>query len=538
MHGLIFISYSRQESPFADSLIDNLEDRGFNVWVDYQDLTPAKPWLDEINRGIEAADIVLLVVSRTSMDSRFVSEEMQMALALKKRIILAIFEATKLPPELEHCEWVDFRGSFKRGLNDLINGVKKKKPLPQKGFKTPSSIWLCFLVSVIVSLIALPTFWTLYIPYYLIPLPYRILKRDFDFFHVQLAIVLLPFALFMSEAVFYEHKSSETAASEEGLLITAFFMLSFILAPLLFFLLRSKGMRRWGKPIATRPGFANLYHPDIKEVRSVSFAVDAAPEDKRYTNDIIKAMQEHGHRFVENAREAEITFVLISRYKSVIDYNPETQIVYPVLLQAVKDLDPKLQRIQWIDFRRGLKNLSVLARLLPEPAIIFKSLGIPPTGNQTVFPSVIQAITAYLITLGIVILGSWIIVLFKWRYVFSLADIVIQVIVLVISLATTFFTNHALINRKGRLASLHYLVSAIIVLGFFVLILFFHLGSIGIQAETARGGSGSTIIIFLIVPLIYIFGLMLITPLALWKWKDLWRWFPRRARKKQAVHQD
>ena len=40
----LFISYSHQEAPFADSLLDHLEDRGFEVWVDYQDLIPARPW--------------------------------------------------------------------------------------------------------------------------------------------------------------------------------------------------------------------------------------------------------------------------------------------------------------------------------------------------------------------------------------------------------------------------------------------------------------------------------------------------------------
>lgn len=61
----VFLSYSRQDSAFADNLLDKLEDTGFQVWVDYQSLMPKKPWLEQFGQGITEADVVLLVVTRT-----------------------------------------------------------------------------------------------------------------------------------------------------------------------------------------------------------------------------------------------------------------------------------------------------------------------------------------------------------------------------------------------------------------------------------------------------------------------------------------
>src|SRR5882762_5912081 len=104
MSSQVFLSYSRHEAPFADSLLNALENRGFKVWMDYHSLTPAKPWVPEIYRAIEEADIVLLVVSRSCMASEFASAEMETAFELNKRIILIIFEAVPLPPWLEQCE--------------------------------------------------------------------------------------------------------------------------------------------------------------------------------------------------------------------------------------------------------------------------------------------------------------------------------------------------------------------------------------------------------------------------------------------------
>src|SRR5215212_2492354 len=108
----VFISYSRRESPFVDVLLDALEDKGVNVWVDYHSLVPAKRWLNQIIEGIRQSDTFLLVVSKDSMASANVELEYKHALEQKKRVILIIFEAVSLPPALQACEWIDFRRSF------------------------------------------------------------------------------------------------------------------------------------------------------------------------------------------------------------------------------------------------------------------------------------------------------------------------------------------------------------------------------------------------------------------------------------------
>ncbi|MEW5960994.1 MAG: toll/interleukin-1 receptor domain-containing protein, partial [Chloroflexota bacterium] len=86
MTSSLFISYSRREAPFANSLLDALEDRGVKVWLDYHSLIPARPWLDQIFSGIAAADVFLLVVSKASLASKNVQPEWRRAKELQKRI--------------------------------------------------------------------------------------------------------------------------------------------------------------------------------------------------------------------------------------------------------------------------------------------------------------------------------------------------------------------------------------------------------------------------------------------------------------------
>ena len=64
MNPNIFMSYSRREVPFVNYLVDDLEDQGFNVWLDYRSLIPGTPWAEQIDKGIAESEVILLVVSR------------------------------------------------------------------------------------------------------------------------------------------------------------------------------------------------------------------------------------------------------------------------------------------------------------------------------------------------------------------------------------------------------------------------------------------------------------------------------------------
>ncbi|MEA2174340.1 MAG: hypothetical protein QOD00_1932 [Blastocatellia bacterium] len=520
----IFISYSRQEAPFVDSLLDHLEDNNMRVWVDYHSLIPARPWADEIARGIEEADVVLLVVSKASMRSDYAVAELLTAFQLKKRIILIIFEAVKLPEDFESYEWIDFRGSFKKGLNRLLTQLERpvamKHGPPQKGFKAPPVVWVCFIISLLLSVCALPALWTFYPPYYLVPLPYRILKRDFSYSHVRSALIMLVFASFLTVGLMRFHPR-----------LVGISVLSFFLSPLLFFLLsRSSQMRRWGKPVASRPQFANPYHPQIERPRPVRFTVEAAPEDGKFAEALINGMAKYHHPYVEDAREAEVIFVLISRFNKAAVNDPEKRIVYPIILQSVKDIDVKLQRIQWIDFRRGLGNLDALAQLLPEPGRLFQALGISPMGDQVVLPRIINVLRTYLLALGAFNIGCWGVTILELGSFVSHGESTLIVVQLVLFLLTINWTLPSLTNREGRISSLRNLILTFIWLFVLSQIEIITFGWLVIKTH-ARGLPKDVIIFGGFAPLAYIAGLLIILPMAVWYRKDLWRWLPRQQSK-------
>jgi len=205
----IFMSYSRRETGFVDDLTHRLEKAGFNVWLDYRRLIPGTPWAGQIQKGLQEAEVVLLVVSKDSIASQYVELEWRHVLNEKnKRIILVIFEAVKLPDELKKYEWVDFRGSYEAGIKELISQlnqpIQETQAPPESGFKAPFIVWVSILLSAIAGVYSLLSFWSVLLPLILIPLAWQVYKRNYNFSRVQTALWMSPLLNLLGLLLFSE----------------------------------------------------------------------------------------------------------------------------------------------------------------------------------------------------------------------------------------------------------------------------------------------------------------------------------------------
>ncbi|MEB3209821.1 MAG: toll/interleukin-1 receptor domain-containing protein, partial [Leptolyngbyaceae bacterium] len=52
----VFISYSRTDKAFVETLHQALKESTYEAWVDWQDIPLTADWWKEIEAGIEAAD--------------------------------------------------------------------------------------------------------------------------------------------------------------------------------------------------------------------------------------------------------------------------------------------------------------------------------------------------------------------------------------------------------------------------------------------------------------------------------------------------
>ena len=512
----IFMSYSRREVGFVDQLTNRLEEEGFKVWLDYRTLVPGTPWKVQIEKGLDESEIILLVVSKESMASKYVELEWRRVIQeVDKRIILVIFEAVDLPDELEKYEWVDFRGKFEAGIEELVgqleSPVEEEHPAPETGFKVPAVVWWAFFLSLATAVMSFFSLWSLFIPFFLIPLPYRIIKRDFNISQVQAALWMLPVALMLTSF------AADPVLAEEYDPAYGISFVALLVAPILVFVLRSKGMQRWGKPQASLVKFAGLYEPANLQPEPVSFFIDHVPQDKRIADEMANTFVKHGHSQAADIQSAKAVFVLLSTFKTDSKADPESQTVFPVMVQTCEPA-AKLSKVQWIDFRRGVRNLDAMAKLLPEPAKLLKALGVRPVGEQLTLPPIIMGMYYFLTLLGIFILGS----VFKnaWEFPENFVIVAIPIVIILVLIGfLLYFLNRALVQRKGRLSGFFNFSIALVVFGVLTFVQSFVPGMMLPDDDNFSLAEMYPVAA-------YVVGMTIMLIFLAFRYRDVRRWFP------------
>lgn len=123
----LFISYSRSDHDFAQKLTDTLRDNGVEVFLDVQAIDAGEKWSTAIQRALDAADVMLLIVSPASMESPNVEDEWQYFLDNKKPIIPVLWLPAKLHFQLNRLQYVNFNGvAFETALANLFAELNKK----------------------------------------------------------------------------------------------------------------------------------------------------------------------------------------------------------------------------------------------------------------------------------------------------------------------------------------------------------------------------------------------------------------------------
>ncbi len=122
--GGVFISYSHDDASFVDKIRDKLGEKGVPVWLDRHDLV-AGPLQEQVDRALRLNDAVLLVLSKSSVESDWVEYELETAIKKEKEQKRPI-----LCPVAIDASWEDKMGDV------LWRQVKKKNVLDFAKWKT------------------------------------------------------------------------------------------------------------------------------------------------------------------------------------------------------------------------------------------------------------------------------------------------------------------------------------------------------------------------------------------------------------------
>ncbi len=162
--GYLFISYSRRQLYFAESVVLKLQQAGFETWFDLQKLTPGLQWADALAEGYGNCERLIFVASESAVRSPYVQVEWETALQNGREVIVVLTEPVTLPEILQTCAVYDASARFDPALHDLIGYLRgeipaRHDPVPTPGRsvflnRKPFDIWLTVAVMLMPAITA------------------------------------------------------------------------------------------------------------------------------------------------------------------------------------------------------------------------------------------------------------------------------------------------------------------------------------------------------------------------------------------------
>lgn len=96
----VYICYDERDLEIAKKVCDNFEDNGLDCWLKNRD-AGVKHMVDEIMGAIKKAKVMVLLYSENSKQSNFVNNEVDIAFAEKRSILVYQIDESKLEGGLE-----------------------------------------------------------------------------------------------------------------------------------------------------------------------------------------------------------------------------------------------------------------------------------------------------------------------------------------------------------------------------------------------------------------------------------------------------
>jgi TIR domain-containing protein len=136
-----FVSYSRRDQEFVLRLGGDLRAAGSQIWVDQIDIRPGDHWDRAVERALRDCVGMLLILSRSSVASENVLDEVTIALQAGKPVIPVRIEPCNLPLRLARVQFIDAAGDYAEGLKRcsaaMITARKAIGPVPSAAQELP-----------------------------------------------------------------------------------------------------------------------------------------------------------------------------------------------------------------------------------------------------------------------------------------------------------------------------------------------------------------------------------------------------------------
>ena len=119
----VFISYSRENLAFAEQLVEDLLDYDLAVWMDVRSIPHGANWDNEVQKGLDSSDLMVVLLSPASVASQNVADEWSYFLEKDKPILPLMIAPCDVPFRLSRRQRVDFTRDYRTAFQELIRAI-------------------------------------------------------------------------------------------------------------------------------------------------------------------------------------------------------------------------------------------------------------------------------------------------------------------------------------------------------------------------------------------------------------------------------
>lgn len=130
----VFISHNHKDKSFVERLKEDLKSQGIHVWVDEDEMKVGDNLIQKIEKGIKDNDFVIGVISRNSIDSKWVQKELSISMnreisSKNLKVLPVRLDDCEMPPMLSDKIYADFSTNEKydEGLEKLLVTILPEK---------------------------------------------------------------------------------------------------------------------------------------------------------------------------------------------------------------------------------------------------------------------------------------------------------------------------------------------------------------------------------------------------------------------------
>ncbi|HST20573.1 MAG TPA: TIR domain-containing protein, partial [Blastocatellia bacterium] len=122
----VFISYASADGDrFAERLHSRLKKKKVEVWWDTLSLRPSEGFNRSIDRGLQEAKAILVLLTKGAVLSLQVEGEWNEALNHFTPIFPLLMQSCEIPRTLSVLQYIDFTQSYSPALNELVDALHK-----------------------------------------------------------------------------------------------------------------------------------------------------------------------------------------------------------------------------------------------------------------------------------------------------------------------------------------------------------------------------------------------------------------------------